>query len=133
MSIATVRKIETEIVLEPGIFRWPGRSTHSPCQREQHHRQQQGYLRENVGAEADLGKRYNQAFDVPSGYPQPARVSAEDFRRGAIVAGEAAYSPAYAPPARPVPVPPGTLNAAAITRPLMTGGQSRPSAEGDGG
>ena len=81
-------------------------------------------------AEADLGKRYNQAHDIPSGYPQPARVTAGDFRRGPITGDHAAYSPGYSPSARPVPVPSATLSAAAITRPLMTDGRAAPSAEG---
>jgi hypothetical protein len=77
-------------------------------------------------AEADLGKRFSQAFDVPSGYPAPGRMDPEAFRRGAIVAGEAAYSVGYATPARPVPVPSETLSAAAITRPQLTEGHSWP-------
>jgi hypothetical protein len=81
-------------------------------------------------AEADLGKRFSQAFDVPSGYPAPGRVDPEAFRRGPIVAGEAAYGVGYASSARPMPVPSATLSAAAVSRPLMTDGQSRASAEG---
>lgn len=77
---------------------------------------------------ADLDKAYRQAFDAPTGYPGMARVSPEAFRRGPIAAGEAAYGIDYDVSARPVPVPSGTLGAAAIGRPLITGGQSAPSA-----
>ena len=79
-------------------------------------------------AHADLGKRFDQAYDTPAGYPQMGAVSPETFRRGPIVTGEAAYGPGYCPPARRVPVPSATVSAAAIARPLMTGGQSRPCA-----
>jgi hypothetical protein len=77
---------------------------------------------------ADAVKLYRQAFDAPTGYPAMGQVSPEAFRRGPVTAGEAAYSPAYDVSARPVPVPSGTLNAAAITLPLITSGQSAPSA-----
>lgn len=79
---------------------------------------------------ADLDKMFRDAANAPSGYPPFGHVNAEAFRRGPITADHAAYSPAYDPPARPVPVPQGAMNAAAITRPLMTDGQSRASAEG---
>ncbi len=79
---------------------------------------------------ADLGKRYTQAYDTPSGYPQPGRVSPEDFRRGPVTGDHAAYSPGYAPDARPVPVPSAAVSAAAISRPLLTDGRARPGAEG---
>lgn len=52
---------------------------------------------------ADLGKRFSQAFDTPSGYPAMSTVNPEAFRRGPIVTGEAAYSPGHDPSARPVP------------------------------
>ena len=81
---------------------------------------------------ADLGKLYRDAVNTPSGFPDFGHVNPEQFRRGPITAGEAAYSATYDPSARPVPVPTGTLNAAAITRPLMTDGQSRPCAPGCG-
>jgi len=72
---------------------------------------------------ADLGKRFRNAYDTPSGYPVMDQVDAEMFRRGPTVAGEAAYGPGYAgfaPDACPVPVPSATVSAAAITRPLIT-------------
>lgn len=81
-------------------------------------------------AHADLGKLYRQAVNVPEGYPPFGHVNPEAFRRGPITGGEAAYSPGYDPAARPVPVPSATMNAAAITRPLMTDGRARPAAEG---
>ena len=81
-------------------------------------------------ARVDVGKLYRDAVNVPTGYPLPGHVSPEAFRRGPITAGEAAYGVSYDPSARPVPVPAATLSASAVTRPLMTGGQSRASAEG---
>jgi hypothetical protein len=81
-------------------------------------------------ARADLGKRYNEAFDVPSGYPPMRTVDAEQFRRGPITVGEAAYSPAYSQPGRAVPVPTATLAPGMATRPLLTGGRSRACAPG---
>jgi hypothetical protein len=84
-------------------------------------------------AHADLGKRYDQAYEVPAGHPAPlGPVSPESFRRGPLTAGEGAYGPGYVPSVRPVPIPQATLSAAAICRPLMTDGQSRPSAPGGG-
>jgi hypothetical protein len=89
-------------------------------------------------AEADLaalGKRFSQAaYDVvPAGYPAPmGPVSPETFRRGTLTAGEAAVSPGYAPSARPVPIPSATISAAAVSRPLLTDGRSRPSAPAAG-
>jgi hypothetical protein len=81
-------------------------------------------------AEADLGKRYSQAWDAPSGYPPLRQVSAEEFRRGPVTAGEAAYGVNYEPPARPVAVPSATLDPGMISRPLLTAGQSLPCAPG---
>ena len=40
----------------------------------------------------------------------PCRVNPEEFRRGPITAGRAAYGPAYQPPGRPVPVPSEALS-----------------------
>ena len=79
---------------------------------------------------AELGKRYRQAMDVPTGYPPLRQVSAEDFRRAPATAGHAAYSPGYETPGRPVPVPTATLAPGMVTRPLLTDGQSRPCAPG---
>jgi hypothetical protein len=79
---------------------------------------------------ADLGKLYRDAVSTPSGYPDFGFVNPEQFRRGPITAGESAYSPGYDPSARPVPIPSGTLSAAAGARPLLTDGQSRACAPG---
>jgi hypothetical protein len=79
-------------------------------------------------AHADLAKRFDQAYDTPDGYPRLRPVHPEQFRRGPITGGEAAYSPGYEAPARPVPVPSATLAPGMISRPLITGGQSRPCA-----
>lgn len=78
----------------------------------------------------DVDKRFRQAFEVevPAGYPALGMVSPETFRRGVITGGEAAVSPGYMAPARPVPVPVATVNAAAICRPLLTDGRARPGA-----
>lgn len=78
----------------------------------------------------DVGKLYRQAFSAPSGYPAMRQVDAEQFRRGTVTGGEAAYGPDYDVSAQPVPVPDGTLDAAAICRAPLAGGLSRPSAEG---
>ena len=77
---------------------------------------------------AELGKRFNQAVDVPEGYPAMRPVHAEQFRRAPIAAGHEANSPGYAPPGRAVPVPSATLAPGMIVRPLLTDGQSRPCA-----
>ena len=79
-------------------------------------------------AHLDVGKLYRQALDVPAhpDFPAPGPISPEAFRRGPVDAGEAAYSPGYAPPGQAVPVPSATLTAAMITRPLLTDGQARP-------
>ena len=58
---------------------------------------------------AELGKRYSQAFEVPAGYLQPGRIDPEEFRRAPLAGGQAAYSPGYQVPERPVPVPPSAL------------------------
>lgn len=79
---------------------------------------------------ADLGKRFRDAADMPSGYPVMGPVSAEQFRDGPITADHASYGAAYARPAYPVPVPSAAVSAAAITRPLLTDGRSRPGAGG---
>lgn len=81
---------------------------------------------------AEVGKAYRDGFEVefPADCPPVRRMSAEEFRRAPAAAGHAADSPGSAPPARPVPVPSGTLTAAAISRPLITDGQSRPCAPG---
>jgi hypothetical protein len=83
-------------------------------------------------AVADLDKAYRdgQAFQPPAGYPEPRRVSAEEFRRGPLAAGHAAYSAAYEAPGRPVPVASEAMNAARISRPLMTDGRARPRPPG---
>jgi hypothetical protein len=69
---------------------------------------------------AELGKRYDQAYEPPYGYPVPAAVHPEMFRRSPITTGEAAYSAGYEPP-RPMSslTPDATLTA----RPLMQDGQ----------
>jgi len=79
---------------------------------------------------ADLGKRFRDAADMPSGYPVMGPVSAEQFRDGPITADHASYGAAYAQAAYPAPVPSATISAAAITRPLLTDGRSRPGAGG---
>jgi hypothetical protein len=76
-------------------------------------------------AQADLPKAFNQAFDTPAGYPSMRTVNAEQFRRGPIADGEAAYSPAYSQPGRAVPVPSATLAPGMATRPLLAEGRSR--------
>ena len=83
---------------------------------------------------ADLSKRFSQAHDTPSGYPVMGQVSAEAFHRAPIVAGEVASSPGYAgfvPDPQPAPVPSAAVSAAAVTRPLITDGRSRPGAGGE--
>jgi hypothetical protein len=81
-------------------------------------------------ASFDVGKMYRDALDMPEnpGYPAMRPVSAESFRRVPVIAGEAACSPGYDTPGLAVPVPSATLSAAAIARPLLTDGQSRPCA-----
>ena len=85
-------------------------------------------------AHADLGKfRTTEAVSVPTGYPQPAQVSVEDFRRGPITADHYNYGPGYdhlGPGAYPVPVPTATISAMGINRPLLTDGQAAASAGG---
>lgn len=79
---------------------------------------------------AELGKRYNQAFEggTPEDYPPMRPVRAEQFRRAPATAEHAACSAAYENPGRPVPVPSETLKPGMVTRPLLTDGRSRPSA-----
>jgi hypothetical protein len=77
---------------------------------------------------AEVGKRFNQAFDTPDGYPPLRPVNAEQFRRPPGAPGHAADSPGYGPPGRPVPVPSATLTAEMISRPALLAGQSRPCA-----
>jgi hypothetical protein len=79
-------------------------------------------------AHADLPKAYDQAVDVPEGYPPLRPVHAEQFRKRPVTASHAAYSPGYGPPGRAVPVPSATLAPGMVTRPLLAGGQSRPCA-----
>lgn len=79
-------------------------------------------------AHADLPKAFNQAVDVPEGYPPMRPVHAEQFRRGPVAAGHEANSPGYAPPGHAVPIPSATLAPGMATRPLLTDGQSRPCA-----
>jgi hypothetical protein len=43
-------------------------------------------------------KAYRDAYEVPADYPQPVRVSPEDFRRGPVRPGHDAPSPGYDPP-----------------------------------
>src|SRR5690349_12175239 len=78
-------------------------------------------------AEADVDQLFNQAVNVPTGYPRPGHVSPEAFRRGPVDAGEAAYGVSYDVSARPVPVPAGTLAAAAVRRPPLADDHARPS------
>jgi hypothetical protein len=49
-------------------------------------------------AAPDLGKALGDAYLPPADYPQPARVSPEDFRRGPTTDRQAALSPGYEPP-----------------------------------
>jgi len=43
--------------------------------------------------EPDSVKAFRDAYEVPTEYPQPIRVSPEDFRRGPIRGGQEAPSP----------------------------------------
>jgi hypothetical protein len=70
---------------------------------------------------ADLGKRYNQAYEPPYGYPIPAAVHPEQFRRGPIVTGEAAYSAGHEPPLTSHLGLAG--DSTVVARPLMSDGQ----------
>lgn len=79
-------------------------------------------------AHVDLPKAFNQAVDVPEGYPPMRPVNAEDFRRRPATTGHAAYSAGYEVPGQAVPVPSATLAPGMATRPLLTDGQSRPCA-----
>jgi hypothetical protein len=54
-------------------------------------------------ADADLTKAYRDAVCPPADYPQPARMSPEDFRRGPITEGHDALSAGYQPPSPPAP------------------------------
>lgn len=79
-------------------------------------------------AHADLPKAFDQAVNVPEGYPPMRPVHAEDFRRAPATAGHAAYSPGYKQPGRAVPVPSAALTPGMVARPLLTDGRSRPCA-----
>jgi hypothetical protein len=79
---------------------------------------------------AEFAKRYDQAFEAPTGYPQLGRVDPEMCRRGPVTRGEAAYSAGYGTPGQPVPIPSATLTAGAICRPVLAEGQSRSCAPG---
>jgi len=76
----------------------------------------------------DVPKAYNQAVDVPEGYPPLRPVHAEQFRRGPVTADHAAYSPGYAAPGRPVPVPAAALAPGMASRPLPADGRAAPCA-----
>jgi len=65
-------------------------------------------------AHADLPKAYDQAVDVPEGYPPLRPVHAEQFRR----------APATAP-GRPVPVPSSAMADGMVTRPPLSDGHAR--------
>jgi hypothetical protein len=70
---------------------------------------------------ADLGTRYGQAYDpTAAGYPAPAPVSPEQFRRAPLTTGEAAYSAGYEPPGPMTSLAP---ECRVIARPLMQDGQ----------
>jgi hypothetical protein len=47
----------------------------------------------NVECEPEAVKAYRDAYEVPLDYPEPIRVSPEDFRRGPIRLGHDAPSP----------------------------------------
>jgi hypothetical protein len=79
---------------------------------------------------AELGKRYNQAYDTPDGYPQPGRVDPEEFRRAPLAAGRAAYGTAYQEPGRAVPVPSTAMSPGTAVRPLLADGRARPCGAG---
>jgi hypothetical protein len=81
---------------------------------------------------ADLGKRFRDAADTPSGYPVMGPVSAEQFRDGPITRDHASYGASYEAAPRVMPVPTATISAGAITRPLLTDGRSRPGAPAGG-
>lgn len=49
-------------------------------------------------ATPDMDKAYRDAYPSPTEYPQPIRVSPEDFRRGPIRDGQGALSPDLEPP-----------------------------------
>lgn len=82
---------------------------------------------------AELGKRYSQAFDAPAGYPQPHRMDPEEFRRPPVTSGHAAYSPGYASPGRPVPVPDSALAPGMASRQLPADGRAARYAPGMAG
>jgi len=68
-----------------------------------------------------LGKRYTQAYDpAEAGYPVPASISPERFRRGPLTTGEAAYSVGYEPPGEMSSLAPESR---LVARPLMGDGQ----------
>jgi hypothetical protein len=79
-------------------------------------------------AHADFPKAYDQAVDVPVGYPPLRPVHAEQFRRRPVAVGHAADSPGYGPPGQAVPVPTSAPTPGMISRPLLTDGRSRPCA-----
>lgn len=65
---------------------------------------------------AEVGKRYNQAYDTPAGYPAMRPVRAEQFRQGRVTPGQ------------PMPVPRETLAPGMVTRPALSDGHARTSA-----
>jgi hypothetical protein len=79
-------------------------------------------------AHVDLPKAFDQAVNIPEGYPPLRPVHAEQFRRRPVAAGHAADSPGYGAPGQAVPIPSATLAPGMISRPLLTDGQSRPCA-----
>jgi hypothetical protein len=48
-------------------------------------------------AEPDVTKAFRDAVCPPADFPQPVRVSPEDFRRGPVLPGHDALSPGYEP------------------------------------
>jgi hypothetical protein len=83
-------------------------------------------------AHVDVGKLYRDALNVPANpdFPAPGPVNPEVFRRGPVAGDHAACSPGYEAPGWSVPVPTAVLAPGMISRPLLTDGQARPSAEG---
>jgi len=68
-------------------------------------------------AQADLPKAFDQAVNVPEGYPPMRPVRAEDFRRGPLT-GHAAYGAGYEP-GRPVSIPAEALSPGTATSPAL--------------
>jgi len=72
-------------------------------------------------AEVRLGKRFTQAYDpTEAGYPVPATISPDQFRRGPVTTGQASYSAGYEPP---LPMSSLAPESRLVARALMQDGQ----------